>query len=144
MLIGSYRWRSRSINWSVMPCSSSRGVDPRPKQNIPRILLHPKNLLNNLQEFERICISLSQKNNQCSEQWHDGITHTYRLRVDTSWMLIGSFRWRWRSINWSVMPYSSSGSVDPRPKQNITRILLHPKNLMSNLQELERIYISLS
>jgi len=38
MPIGSCRPRSGSIGWSTMPYNSSRGVHPRPKQNIRRIL----------------------------------------------------------------------------------------------------------
>jgi hypothetical protein len=37
MPIDSYKPRSESINWSVMPYSSSQGVHPRPKQNIRRL-----------------------------------------------------------------------------------------------------------
>jgi len=84
--------------------------------------------------------------------------HTWRSRVDSSKMLIGSYRPRSGSIDWSVMPYSSSRGVHPRPKLNIRKTLsmedhhvfgvkqksFHPYNPMSSFLELERIYISLS
>jgi hypothetical protein len=82
MPIGSCRPRPRLIDWFAMPYSSSRGVHPCPKQNTRKILrmedrhilgvkknyFTPKNLMNNLQEHARICISLSQKSNQCCKQ----------------------------------------------------------------------------
>jgi hypothetical protein len=68
MPICSYKPRSRSIDWFVMSYNLSRGIHPRPKQNIRTLSrtedcrifgvkqksLHPKNPMNiskNLKEF---------------------------------------------------------------------------------------------
>ncbi len=129
MPIGSCRLRPESIDRFIMPYSSSRGVHQRPKQNIRRLshlwgeakILSPLKIkwkiYKNLQEF------ISPRHREAISAVNDGDRSHSWWRVDNLGMPIGSCRPRSGSIGWSTMPYSSSRSVHPRPKQNIRRIL---------------------